>query len=79
MEQLLIYNNTVVRMIEKRQPSEMVITGSDLIAGHGGLQPVGEDADLKTTKETSVRAANKQALQYRLREWSGILLIVTLA
>ena len=49
-------------MTEERQPSEMVITGSDLIAGHGGLQPVGEDADLKTTKETSVRAANKHCI-----------------
>lgn len=41
-----LYNNTGVRMIEERQQSKMVVAGSDLIAGHGGLQPVGEDADL---------------------------------
>ena len=33
-------------MIEERQQSEMVISGSGLIAGHGGLQPVVEEADL---------------------------------
>lgn len=39
-------NNTVVKMIEERQLSKMVIPGSDLIAGHGSRQPVAEDTDL---------------------------------
>ncbi len=33
-------------MIEARQQSQMVVSGSDLIAGHGFLEPVIEDADL---------------------------------
>ena len=41
-----LYNITGVRMMEERQQNKMVITGSDLIAGHGALQPVVEDADL---------------------------------
>lgn len=39
-------NNTGVTMTEERQQSEMAIAGSDLVAGHGALQPVVEDTDL---------------------------------
>ena len=37
---------TVERMMEERKQSKMVVAGSDLIAGHGGLQPIVEEADL---------------------------------
>lgn len=48
---LKLYNNTVVQIIEERQQSTMVVAGSDLIAGHGGLQPLVEEADLWKERE----------------------------
>lgn len=41
-----LYNITGVRLMKERQQNKMMVAGSDLIAGHGALQPVVEDADL---------------------------------
>ena len=46
-----LYNITGVRIMEERQQNKMMVTWSDLIAGHGLLQPLVEEAHLGMERE----------------------------